>query len=569
MRQSRFVPLVILVTALSLFLNLFGIRWGLPTEERVNLLFGSRETMEGSIPDVEKIFFGEEGFQQIFEPTEEMEKASPYLDVIRSYHSDEIYFLKYIANLDPAKGDFDPNIYKYGSLQVYLGAALLKMGEKAGYITIRRDIKYYITHPSEFAKFYLTARLACAVMGSLAVLFLILAASNMFDRITGLLSGVALCVVPLWVLHSHFGKVDIPSAFWLTLALFFASFLLRKWSWRWLILSSVASGLAFSTKYPAGIALLVVWMAIALAQRREKVPRSKVAREMAIAFLIFLLAFFLTSPFIFLNAPKAIAAVTAEALTQYGETRTFKQSLIEALSSYRGHLGMLNFLTGQFIFGFCILGVAVSFILRKAGDWVITTAALVFFLLVGAGKLAFPHYMLPLAPLLALLFGRGVGASFAALRRRRIIPVALGILVAVALIYALLFSLAYDIVMVKRDVRKEASIWIAKNLPPRADIGMLKYPVIYRMPPIRADLFRAMPASHILILPRYFILTSDEYRFDLCGLIIAAGDYTLLKKFHNDVRLLWIRFPNLSERVGSGLGQIEPWIEIYERKEER
>jgi len=567
MRSRLFVPLVILVTILSLFLNLFGIRWGLPNEERINLFFGSREAMESSIPDLEKVFLGEEGFQQIPEPTEEMERASPYLDVIRSYHSDEIYFLKYIANLDPAKGDFDPNIYKYGSLQVYLVAGLLKTAERAGYIRIRRDINYYITHPAEFARFYLTARLACAVMGTLAVLFIILAASNMFGRTTGLLSGAMLSVVPLWALHSHFGKVDIPSAFWLALTLFFASLLLKKWSWKWLLSSSIAAGLAFSTKYPAGIALLFVWLAVALAHRTEEVSRARKLREMAIALLFFFIAFFLTSPFIVLNAPKAVAAVVAEVFTQYGKNPGFKRFFSDALSSYRAHLGILNLLTGRIILGLTILGMVISFIRRRPADWVVIIPSLLFFLLVGAGKLPYPHYMLPLVPLLALLFGRGVGASFGAMRRRRIVPLALGLVVAAALIYAFLFSLAYDIVMSKRDIRKEASRWIAENLSPRAEIGMLKYPVIYRMPPIRRDLFKVTPASHMLVLPRYFILTSDQYRPGVHWAITSAGDYRLLKRFDVEVRLLGIRFPSLSERVGSGLGQIAPWIEVYERKE--
>ena len=562
------------VTGLSLFLNLYGIRRALPSSERIELLFGSSENLENSLPDLNALFKRGESFDQFVEPTPELELLSPYLDLIRTYHSDEAYFLKYIANLDPARFDFDPKIYKYGSLQVYLVALLLKIGETPGWVEVTKDINFYVLHPESFAKFYLVARLASAFMGALAVFFVTLASWKMFGRWVGLLSGLALAVMPLFALSAHFGKVDVPSTFWVALSIYFVALLLERWTWKRLLLASVAAGLAFSTKYPAGIALVAVWMGVLVAHR--EVPPDRIGvrkfKELLISFSTFLIVFFLTSPFVFIRLGESLSAVAGEVMTQYGRPEgvsafSFGEFLRVGrtfVSTHKNQAASLGLTSGWGLFFASLAGVLLALFRRARADFVLLIPAALFFAVVGAGKLPYPEYMLPLLPFLAVLFGRGA-ATITVLFRRFRLGVLPAIVTALLLTYSLLFTFAYDRVMAHRDVRREASIWISGNLIPGSAIGMFKYPVIYRMPFIRQGRFVIVPVDRMTVWPRYFILTSDEYRSDVRDIMFFVGSYRLLKKFPSDVRFLGIRFPSLCDRIGSGLGQISPWIEIYER----
>ena len=154
-------------------------------------------------------------------------------------------------------------------------------------------------HPTEV---FVLARLAAALLGTVAVWLLYLVGARLFDRAVGLLAAALLAVAFLPVFYAHLALNDVPTLAPLTLSLLGTAGVLRYGRRRDYLLAGVGLGVGCATKYTAGIVLLPL-LAAAGAQYLQHAPRAgrRVAEGLLLAGGAALVGFLVANPYAVLD----------------------------------------------------------------------------------------------------------------------------------------------------------------------------------------------------------------------------------------------------------------------------
>ncbi len=196
--MQKGVSTITLLASLSLFLNIWGIEWGLPVN---------------------------------WHPDELVKRAGEMIKI----------------------ASFDHNYYAYGAWSVYevlLGAIMpVKILNYLGNFWHSREL-HVMTN--------IGARLMSAFMGSGVIIIIYLITRKLFDRRAGLVTALLTAVTMGLVNLSHFATVDVPSLFWFCLACLAAVYIFSNEGGKWYLLAGIFTGLAAAVRYVGGLALLVV-----------------------------------------------------------------------------------------------------------------------------------------------------------------------------------------------------------------------------------------------------------------------------------------------------------------------
>ncbi len=122
---------------------------------------------------------------------------------------------------------------------------------------------------------FTAARVAAALLGTLAVWLLYLAGARLFDRGVALLAAALEAVAFLPVFYSHLALNDVPTLAPLTLSLVGTAGVLRKGRKRDYLIAGVGLGLGCATKYTAGIVFLPLLAAAAAQYLAPTRPRAR------------------------------------------------------------------------------------------------------------------------------------------------------------------------------------------------------------------------------------------------------------------------------------------------------
>lgn len=216
------------------------------------------------------------------------------------YHPDEHNVVHAALNMVRERS-LNPDFFHYPSILLYAEALLSAVLQFWIHADLRTDPAAHGLGPWDVAPehfpFVLAGRAFVAASGVFSVVLLLHLWWRWFGWTAGLLAGVLLAVSPLHVEHSHYLTTDVPAMLWVLLALFSSARAADNMPA--LLLASVWSGLAASTKYPAG----VVWFAVLAAAAANKQP----LRAALISFICFIAAFAVTSPFAFLQPQRVWA----------------------------------------------------------------------------------------------------------------------------------------------------------------------------------------------------------------------------------------------------------------------
>lgn len=307
---------------------------------------------------------------------------------------------------------------------------------------------------------FVLARVAAAVLGTLAVGLLYVAGARLFeDRRVGLIAAALLAVAFLPVFYSHFALNDVPTLAPLCLALVGIAGVLRRGTAADYAIAGAGIGLACATKYTAGI--VVVCLLAAAAASGGPADRGDRIRRLLLAGVAALLAFLIANPY---------------ALLDFG---SFKDGLTEQSSTSNdggGKLGLtdengLRYYLGSLTWGFgwlpaaAALGGAVGLALRDRRRALVLVPALVLFVLfMGTQDRFFARWLLPVFPLLCLLaaWAAVALADLAGPRARRIVAVGLGVALCAQ---GLVLSVHNDVVLARADTRTLARRWLVANVP--------------------------------------------------------------------------------------------------------
>jgi 4-amino-4-deoxy-L-arabinose transferase-like glycosyltransferase len=311
------------------------------------------------------------------------------------------------------------------------------------------------------------ARVAAALLGTLAVWLLYLAGARLFDRGVALLAAALEAVAFLPVFYAHLALNDVPTLAPLTLSLLGTAGVLRSGRARWYLLAGLGLGLGCATKYTAGIVLLPLLAAAAARYLDEPRRGARVLAALALAGLAALLAFVLANPYSVLdfhNFEQGIAhqsAVSAEAEGKLGAPH--ESGIVYYLWSFTWGLGWVPALAA--------LGGAFTVWWRERRlGWLLVPAPLIYLAFMGLQGRYFGRWLLPIFPiacLLAAFFALQLAAAAARrARSSRAATVAFTALAALALCaQGLLYSVHSGIVLSRADTRNLARAWMVAHIP--------------------------------------------------------------------------------------------------------
>lgn len=480
-----------LLIVLVLVLELYGIRWGLP-----------------SVRNVE------------------------------SFHPDEWTVVDAALRVNPLAGQVNPGFYNYGSLYIFALSFAFSL-------TGLHDASAALD-PSHKALLYLTARIVTVLFSLGTVMVTWRLGARLFGERTGQLSGLLLAVTPLFVVYSHYAIVDVPAAFWMVAAVLAAAHVIKPNKKSsplygghkrghfpipgWLFLSATAAGFAAGTKYNAGVAILVPLVALYWLFR-EKAQGQGVLRAgsplvqklnswgdllyqsvllLAAAFVCFLIA----TPGFLTDRAQFIRDFSFEVWhVRTGHDFIFTQTapafLHHLIRSLPIGMGLPLFVTA-------LAGVLFALLRRTRPDGLMGVVVLAYYLIIGMAQVKFMRYTIPLLPFLCIWAARLLIAALATTRRRkedgsRLEP-KWGRLAAVACLIlpglcALIKTVAYDRALAGPDVRLEALDWLQSHARPRSSIGMIRHPW-FDDPPV-------IPYNSIRVTDDWVTAHNDRWQFPM------------------------------------------------------
>jgi hypothetical protein len=327
-------------------------------------------------------------------------------------------------------------------------------------------------HPADV---YTLARVAAALLGTLAVWLLYATGARLFGRGVGLLAAAIEGVAFLPVFYAHLALNDVPTLAPLTLSLLGTAGVLRKGRARDHLLAGLGLGLACATKYTAGIVLVPYLAAVAAsylqtaAERGSASAGRRTVGGIALAGAVALAAFLVANPYAILDYSDFHSelvhqsTLSAEAQGKLGAPRD--GGLAYYLWTLTWGLGWAPALAA--------LGGALSVWWReRALGWLLVPAPLLYLAFMGLQGRYFGRWLLPIFPILCLL-----AALFAlqlvnviARRRPRLRVVAATLLVALLLAQGLVYSVHSGRVLARADTRNLTRAWMLAHIPAGAPI---------------------------------------------------------------------------------------------------
>jgi len=330
------------------------------------------------------------------------------------------------------------------------------------------------THPADV---YTLARVAAALLGTLALWLLYATGARLCGRAVGVLAAAIEAVAFLPVFYAHLALNDVPTLAPLTLSLLGSAVLLRKGRMRDHLLAGVGLGLACASKYTAGIVLVPYLAAVAAGcldasadpDRGSASAARGVVGGIGLAGAAALGAFLLANPYALLD----YAAFHAELVHQ----STLSAEAQGKLGA--PHDGGLAYYLWTLTWGLgwapalAALAGAVSVWWReRALGWMLVPAPLAYLAFMGLQGRYFGRWLLPIFPILCLLAALfAVQLVDAIARRRPRLRLAAGALIAAALLaQGLVYGVHAGRTLARADTRNLTRAWMLAHIPAGAPI---------------------------------------------------------------------------------------------------
>ncbi|HKH49216.1 MAG TPA: glycosyltransferase family 39 protein [Thermoanaerobaculia bacterium] len=446
-------------------------------------------------------------------------------DLPFSFFGDELHFMKRAAAL--GTGDLNPHWFHKPAFLMYILAGVDGLYFVVGRLAGRFDSTaafgaHFLTDPGPFL---LLGRMVVFLCGLATVFVVWRIARRVFGTVAAAFSaGLVAAVLAPMIASSQVIKSDVPAGLLMALSVLIYLRTRDDGRWRWLVVASLLAGAAMGTHY-YGIVLVPTysclelfsplsrWMGWRMGEGGLRVGGvagwgRAIVRAAAVP-LFFLLGFFLTSPYNFLDPtwPRSIAAQLQRTffpepghVSFEPDSKTeFKTGTKEAWGG--ASLAFLRLMTSPKSMGLALTLLAaiglVETLRRRETRWYgfLVLIPLSFFFLAAITVAAYhaqPRHLNAIFPLLAtvvwpgaLLLARLVPAA----RRQPRLAAGLAVgLIALASIPSFLEAAETNQKITRRDSRLVSYTWILANLPADARILVDDYGPILQ--PDRASLER-------------------------------------------------------------------------------
>ena len=420
--ENHWLSLVIFT--FSILIGLSGLNWGIPSSE--SLSFYPLNKFKESTTDVEIYQIGP----------------------LESLHPDEGNILNALSNMKPSEFNFNPNFFNYPSFHIYLVGSILKIGQVFNIIELKNNRDFYLKNPHEFGKLFSFGRLLSIFMGSLTAILLFYISNNLFNKRVSIISPFVLLLTPLWVRNIHFMQVNVPLTFWTVLTIYFLTVYLKSKSANFLILSSLASGIATATKYTGSLFIFMPFLFFLKNREKSKVLCLKIL-------CLPILVFILSNPYIFVSLGDFFKDLTLES------NKLSKPSLVYLFTC----IAISNSTFSLILF---LLGIIIS--LKKINDqsfqilflWFSATSIIP--IISAHNNWGLIRYLIPVLPTIAIFISIAIDKIYIFINQF-IYKKSLIYLVPILLLIPS-FMYSFDVIRIlsKKDIRLESSAWIEDNI---------------------------------------------------------------------------------------------------------
>jgi len=533
-RKSRKFGLgIFLVLLLSFLLNTWGLNWGLPSAERNQLYFDSREDVILSLTEIQNA----DVTKSI---TEERKLLSgSRFNPIRSYHPDESNFIKAVSNMDLKTFNLNPHYLYYGTLYIYLFALGLAVAYLFRFIAPSTDITFYFLHPEAIAHFYLVGRLISALFAVFAVYLTYLIGKKLYGHKVGLAAGLLMAICPMLVINAHYVSVDATALFFICLTFLFSVYIMKSGNLKWYLLAGASAGLAADTKYSSVLVLFVILLAHLLrnGSLHRGFLRDLFRRNIWLAYLCAAAAFLILCPYAITSYPEFRSQ-------QYGVNAALGQGItLSVLWNNIGYyLKAFNYGIGLPFLLLSLTGLVIAFKKKEPGGILLTFWIIFCFGFFLGKNFRFDRYLMPILPFLAISAATIV---FRPVKKKVVWRIAMVLL----LLPTFLYTLGYLRLFAAENIRTTAGKWIAQNIKPGSTVGLKRDTFQFELPPINPQKYPLVITGQDLQTlknkkPEYFLMNEMEHRRNplLWDEILAEAGYQLEKEFSNPPKIFGIAF---------------------------
>jgi 4-amino-4-deoxy-L-arabinose transferase-like glycosyltransferase len=319
---------------------------------------------------------------------------------------------------------------------------------------------------------YTLARVAAAVLGTIALWLLYLTGARLWSRAVGLMAAAIEAVAFLPVFYAHLALNDAPTLAPATLSLLGTAGVLRKGRVRDYLVAGVGLGLACATKYTAGIVLVPLLAAIAM-RCLEKSPKAarRTIGGLVLAGLFALVAFLVANPYAILDY-KNFHAELAHQSTLSAESQGKLGAPKEGGFAY--YLWSLTWGLGWAPSISALAGAITVWRRERWLGWLLVPAALLFVIFMGTQGRYFGRWLMPIFPVVCLLAAfflaqvvEWAGHELNGETRHTALA---ALLVAAVLAQGLIYSIHSGVVLSRADTRNLTRSWMLAHIPAGAKI---------------------------------------------------------------------------------------------------
>jgi len=391
---------------------------------------------------------------------------------------------------------------------------------------------YYDINP---ILFHFIGRLLMVFFALVTIYLVYLVAKRLFNKQAGLLAAFCLSISPLHIEQSRVMRPDITAAMLVMFSMYFLlRFIDESKNTKWLILSSLFAGFSIAAKYTAGVIIFPILIhclttdskELGLFTSRYFINFLKIKTNLSKALVFIFIGFFIFAPFVILDFKHAIRGIMFVAASP-------KDPYLRRLPGIQNHIWYLkdalrSSIGGLFFEIFAGLGVCLILYKKLYKEYLFLVFPILSYLIIGCGNLRRPHWIMPVYPFEAILFGVGLYGSYRFIIQRNLFKahrLKISLLFIIALIFAsyrpVIRDIKRGIELTKPDTRTIAKEWIENNLPSGSKIAYEGYIVTLHVKP-RGDftlIFIADPHSGVLSQPLpYYKNQSVDYIIISCFL---------------------------------------------------
>ncbi len=388
---------------------------------------------------------------------------SDHLQTFYNFHPDEETLIRAGLALE---SPFEPPLTAYGLLPLYvLRGALLPVG----LVTDAPTLNMETTEGRIWI--FLTLRVVAACCSSLILVLVYWLGRRCFDTWTALLATFMVSVAPVAVQQAHFYTIE--GIFLLcSLAVFCALVkVLDSGEIGWVIVAGVCAGASAAVRLN-GVLLVLVIAGVLWVRREERWLKNLwVSTGSAVLTLGLLEPYLLTRPALLWQSATSADLAYSLGIARGEILKPWTLFDVETVSYLHYWTELMPLSVGGAVTVFFAAGFCAGFRQREPLRLSLLAWLLISFLLVGGLHTKHVRYLLPMVPFLSLL-----AADFCLWLLRRAAgwrPI-VGVAIAVGMLSAGWYGVAFARIYTQEDSRIQAGRWIFEQVPAQSVIGVEK-----------------------------------------------------------------------------------------------